>query len=145
MCVHRLQQLVENGPHPPAGQTGAKYIIREDGQRLDLRFLRKDSDRHLEFGYKVERHLVNGDYVLFNRQPSLHKMSMMVGIACFHPEHACWFVTWGLQRHACTSCVCKFVVGSLGNLRIFLAMKTGIERAVRCKVVFWESLSWIER
>ncbi len=76
MC--RLQQLVENGPHPPAGQTGAKYIIREDGQRLDLRFLRKDSDRHLEFGYKVERHLVNGDYVLFNRQPSLHKMSMMV-------------------------------------------------------------------
>jgi DNA-directed RNA polymerase II subunit RPB1 len=77
-CVPRLQQLVENGPHPPAGQTGAKYIIREDGQRLDLRFLRKDSDRHLEFGYKVERHLVNGDYVLFNRQPSLHKMSMMV-------------------------------------------------------------------
>lgn len=74
----RLQQLVENGPHPPAGQTGAKYIIREDGQRLDLRFLRKDSDRHLEFGYKVERHLVNGDVVLFNRQPSLHKMSMMV-------------------------------------------------------------------
>lgn len=76
--VCRLQQLVENGPHPPAGQTGAKYIIREDGQRLDLRFLKRDSDRHLEFGYKVERHLVNGDYVLFNRQPSLHKMSMMV-------------------------------------------------------------------
>ena len=74
----RLQQLVENGPHPPAGQTGAKYIVREDGQRLDLRFLKKDSDRHLELGYKVERHLQNGDYVLFNRQPSLHKMSMMV-------------------------------------------------------------------
>ena len=75
----RLQQLVENGPHPPPGQTGAKYIVREDGQRLDLRFLKKDSDRHLEMGYKVERHLVDGDYVLFNRQPSLHKMSMMVG------------------------------------------------------------------
>ncbi|KAK9843436.1 hypothetical protein WJX81_002541 [Elliptochloris bilobata] len=75
--VNRLAQLVENGPHPPAGQTGAKYIVREDGQRLDLRFLKKDSDRHLEMGYKVERHLQNGDYVLFNRQPSLHKMSMM--------------------------------------------------------------------
>lgn len=74
----RLQQLVENGPHPPPGQTGAKYIVREDGQRLDLRFLKKDSDRHLEMGYKVERHLVDGDYVVFNRQPSLHKMSMMV-------------------------------------------------------------------
>ena len=69
---------MENGPHPPPGQTGAKYIVREDGQRLDLRFLKKDSDRHLEMGYKVERHLVDGDYVLFNRQPSLHKMSMMV-------------------------------------------------------------------
>ena len=77
----RLQQLVENGPHPPPGQTGAKYIVREDGQRLDLRFLKKDSDRHLEMGYRVERHLVDGDYVLFNRQPSLHKMSMMVWAA----------------------------------------------------------------
>lgn len=25
----RLQHLVENGPHPPAGETGAKYIIRD--------------------------------------------------------------------------------------------------------------------
>jgi DNA-directed RNA polymerase II subunit RPB1 len=69
--------LVENGPHPPPGETGAKYIIREDGQRLDLRYLKKSSDRHLEFGYKVERHLQDGDVVLFNRQPSLHKMSIM--------------------------------------------------------------------
>ena len=38
-------------------------------------------DRHLQPGYKVERHLVNGDVVIFNRQPSLHKMSMMVGAA----------------------------------------------------------------
>ncbi|KAL5518423.1 RPO21_1 [Sanghuangporus vaninii] len=29
------------------------------------------------YGWVVERHLKNGDYVLFNRQPSLHKMSMM--------------------------------------------------------------------
>jgi DNA-directed RNA polymerase II subunit RPB1 len=68
---------VEYGPHPPPGKTGAKYIIREDGQRLDLRFLKKSSDRHLELGYKVERHMNDGDFVLFNRQPSLHKMSIM--------------------------------------------------------------------
>jgi DNA-directed RNA polymerase II subunit RPB1 len=36
-----------------------------------------DQERRLELGDVVERHLVNGDYVLFNRQPSLHKMSMM--------------------------------------------------------------------
>ncbi len=54
------------------------YRVRQDGHRLDLRFLKRDADRHLEIGYIVERHLQNGDVVLFNRQPSLHKMSMMV-------------------------------------------------------------------
>ena len=75
--IERLRKLVENGPHPPPGETGAKYIIREDGQRLDLRFMKRESDKRLEYGYKVERHMINGDCVLFNRQPSLHKMSIM--------------------------------------------------------------------
>ncbi|KAK9948336.1 hypothetical protein M0R45_003917 [Rubus argutus] len=73
----RLKELVEYGTHPPSGKTGAKYIIRDDGQRLDLRYVKKDSDQHLEIGYKVERHLKDGDLVLLNRQPSLHKMSFM--------------------------------------------------------------------
>ena len=38
-----------------------------------MRFLKRG--RHLE--YKVERHLNDGDVVLFNRQPRLHKMSIM--------------------------------------------------------------------
>ncbi|KAI4976128.1 hypothetical protein ZWY2020_049735 [Hordeum vulgare] len=75
--IERLKELVEYGPHPPPGKTGAKYIIREDGQRLDLRYVKKSSDQHLELGYKVERHLNDGDFVLFNRQPSLQKMSIM--------------------------------------------------------------------
>jgi DNA-directed RNA polymerase II subunit RPB1 len=75
--IERLKELVDYGPHPPPGKTGAKYIIRDDGQRLDLRYLKKSSDQHLELGYKVERHLQDGDFVLFNRQPSLHKMSIM--------------------------------------------------------------------
>jgi len=74
----RLRKLVENGPHPPPGETGARFIVRDDGSRLDLRFLRSDRDRFLQPGYIVERHMVNGDVVIFNRQPSLHKMSMMV-------------------------------------------------------------------
>ena len=48
-----MKELVEYGPHPPPGKTGAKYIIREDGQRLDLRYVKKSSDQHLELGYKV--------------------------------------------------------------------------------------------
>eukprot|EP00271_Cylindrocystis_brebissonii_P003385 TRINITY_DN1429_c0_g6_i1.p1 TRINITY_DN1429_c0_g6~~TRINITY_DN1429_c0_g6_i1.p1 ORF type:complete len:1954 (-),score=319.86 TRINITY_DN1429_c0_g6_i1:2079-7940(-) len=75
--LERMKELVAYGPHPPPGKSGARYIIREDGQRLDLRFLKKSSDKHLELGYKVERHLQEGDLVLFNRQPSLHKMSIM--------------------------------------------------------------------
>ena len=70
----RLQHLVANGAHPPPGETGAKFIIRDDGQKLDLRYTK---DRHLEYGWKVERHMQTGDVVLFNRQPSLHKMSIM--------------------------------------------------------------------
>ncbi|KAL0377704.1 UNVERIFIED_CONTAM: DNA-directed RNA polymerase II subunit RPB1 [Sesamum radiatum] len=50
--IERLKELVEYGPHPPPGKTGAKYIIRDDGQRLDLRYLKKSSDQHLELGYK---------------------------------------------------------------------------------------------
>ncbi|KAK8669698.1 hypothetical protein V6N13_107122 [Hibiscus sabdariffa] len=65
-----LKELVEYGPHPPPGKAGAKCIIRDDGQRLDLRYLKKSSDHHLELGYKAY-------FVLFDRQPSLHKMSIM--------------------------------------------------------------------
>jgi DNA-directed RNA polymerase II subunit RPB1 len=73
----RLQQLADAGPHPPPGQTGAKCIVRADGRRVNLAYARADADRRLEVGDRVERHLRSGDLVLFNRQPSLHKMSMM--------------------------------------------------------------------
>lgn len=69
-----LQRLIENGPneHP-----GARYVIRPDGQRIDLRFARREQSLQLQPGWIVERHISDGDLVIFNRQPSLHKMSMM--------------------------------------------------------------------
>ncbi|OAA46842.1 DNA-directed RNA polymerase II largest subunit [Metarhizium rileyi] len=72
--IGKLHQLVENGPneHP-----GAKYVIRADGTRIDLRHHRRAAQISLEYGWKVERHLMDGDYIIFNRQPSLHKESMM--------------------------------------------------------------------
>ena len=68
-----LQELVRNGPntHP-----GARYVVRDTGERIDLRY-NKRADTFLQYGWIVERHLRDGDLVLFNRQPSLHKMSMM--------------------------------------------------------------------
>eukprot|EP00301_Raphidiophrys_heterophryoidea_P007668 c12937_g1_i1.p1 GENE.c12937_g1_i1~~c12937_g1_i1.p1 ORF type:complete len:1809 (-),score=303.34 c12937_g1_i1:220-5646(-) len=72
--ITKLKKLIENGPdeHP-----GALYIVKPDGTRQDLRYAKKLSDLHLEYGYRVERHIDDGDVVLFNRQPSLHKMSIM--------------------------------------------------------------------
>ncbi|KAL7666370.1 DNA-directed RNA polymerase subunit [[Candida] zeylanoides] len=72
--IHKLTEYVRNGPndHP-----GAKYVIRDTGDRIDLRYNKRAGDIALQYGWKVERHLMDDDPVLFNRQPSLHKMSMM--------------------------------------------------------------------
>ena len=72
--IDYLRKLVENGP---TNWPGAKYIVRDDGVRIDLRYLKKRADIHLANGYIVERHMQDNDFVLFNRQPSLHKMSIM--------------------------------------------------------------------
>ncbi|MFX1260050.1 MAG: DNA-directed RNA polymerase subunit A', partial [Promethearchaeota archaeon] len=74
--IEEMKQLILNGPnkHP-----GANYIIRNDHRRIDLRYVknRKIIADMLAPGFTVERHLNDGDLVLFNRQPSLHRMSIM--------------------------------------------------------------------
>jgi len=74
--IEEMKDLVLHGPviHP-----GANYIIRTDRRRIDLRYVknRKLIADMLKPGFTVERHLNDGDLVLFNRQPSLHRMSIM--------------------------------------------------------------------
>lgn len=74
--IDELKKLVMNGPfkHP-----GANYIIRPDGRRIDLRYTKDLNAKANEItpGYIVERHIKDGDIVIFNRQPSLHRMSIM--------------------------------------------------------------------
>ena len=73
--IEKLKDLVSNGP---TKYPGAKMIKSNDGKTvIDLRYCKNTTDEHLEKGYIVERHMQDGDYVIFNRQPSLHKMSMM--------------------------------------------------------------------
>ena len=73
--IDEIRTYVENGPnvHP-----GANYMISESGNR---RKINEDTKEYilenLKPGDIVERHLKDGDMVLFNRQPSLHRMSMM--------------------------------------------------------------------
>ncbi len=77
--IEELKELVRRGPYE---YPGANYVIRPDGGRIDLRYV-KDRNALAESltpGYIVERHLRDGDIVLFNRQPSLHRMSIMAHI-----------------------------------------------------------------
>ncbi len=53
-----------------------KFVIRPNGSRVDLTFVQR-TNIQLAVGWTVERMLEDGDIVLFNRQPSLHKMSIM--------------------------------------------------------------------
>ncbi|RLG78390.1 MAG: DNA-directed RNA polymerase subunit A' [Thermoprotei archaeon] len=77
--IDELRKYVLNGPYR---YPGANYIIDNTGRRIDLRFIKdlKAIAESLKPGYIVERHLINGDIVLFNRQPSLHRMSIMAHI-----------------------------------------------------------------
>jgi DNA-directed RNA polymerase II subunit RPB1 len=71
-----LMKLVQNGPEE---YPGAKILERKNGENISLRYVDRASIR-LENGDIVHRHMMDGDAVLFNRQPSLHRMSMMCHI-----------------------------------------------------------------
>ncbi|XP_068111539.1 DNA-directed RNA polymerase III subunit RPC1 isoform X3 [Hyperolius riggenbachi] len=83
--MHFMRKLVQNGPdvHP-----GANFIQQRHTQMK--RFLkygnREKIAQELRYGDIVERHLIDGDIVLFNRQPSLHKLSIMAHIARVKPH-----------------------------------------------------------
>jgi DNA-directed RNA polymerase subunit A' len=74
--MERLKKLILNGPNT---YPGANYIIRPDGVKIRLDYVtdRQTVADSLAVGYVVERHLSDGDIVIFNRQPSLHRMSIM--------------------------------------------------------------------
>src|SRR3989337_2069734 len=74
--IEEMKKLVVNGPEK---YPGALYIIRPDGKRIRLEFVvdREKISEAVELGFVVERHLKNGDIAIFNRQPSLHRMSIM--------------------------------------------------------------------
>jgi DNA-directed RNA polymerase II subunit RPB1 len=71
-----LMKLIQNGPET---WPGAKILEKKNGQSISLRYVDRGSIR-LENGDIVHRHMMDGDAVLFNRQPSLHRMSMMCHI-----------------------------------------------------------------
>jgi DNA-directed RNA polymerase II subunit RPB1 len=76
--VKFLMKLVQNGPDV---YPGAKTLEKKgNSDPISLRNVDLDTIQ-LEVGDVVHRHIMDGDVVLFNRQPSLHRMSMMGHIA----------------------------------------------------------------
>ncbi|MBI1970208.1 DNA-directed RNA polymerase subunit A' [Candidatus Woesearchaeota archaeon] len=70
-----LKAFVQRGPKQ---YPGANYIVRPDGKKKKITDETQEQLlEELEPGYIVERHLMDGDIAIFNRQPSLHRMSMM--------------------------------------------------------------------
>ncbi|MBN3302766.1 RPC1 polymerase, partial [Amia calva] len=83
--IDMLRKLVRNGPevHP-----GANFIQqRHTNMKRFLKYGNREKiAQELKFGDTVERHMIDGDIVLFNRQPSLHKLSIMAHIAKVKPH-----------------------------------------------------------
>lgn len=71
--IEYLYTLIRAGPDV---YPGAKIVEKPNGEMISLKYFNRE-ELKLELGYKVHRHMLNGDMVLFNRQPTLHRMSMM--------------------------------------------------------------------
>ena len=73
--IKYLKKFVEKGTH---NYPGANYVLRPDGKKKKITDeTREQLLEELQPGYVVERHLMDGDISIFNRQPSLHRMSIM--------------------------------------------------------------------
>ena len=70
----KLKKLILRGEEYP----GANYVVRANGKKKKIvEDLKEEIVEELVVGSKVERHLSDGDVVLFNRHPSLHRGSLM--------------------------------------------------------------------
>jgi DNA-directed RNA polymerase subunit A' len=72
--IERIRKMILNGPaiHP-----GAHNVISAGKRRRVMDSTKEEVANSLMVGDMVERHLCDGDIVIFNRQPSLHRISMM--------------------------------------------------------------------
>ena len=73
--MNYLKEFIKNGP---SKYPGANYVVRPDGKKKKITDETKEATiEEIQPGYMIERHLLDGDIAIFNRQPSLHRMSMM--------------------------------------------------------------------
>ncbi len=127
------RQLVARGPAPAPviGRyvPGVNYLVREDGQRIKV--MEKNAEMcstMVNPGCVVERQLIDGDIVLFNRQPSLHRMSMMAHFVRILP-----FKTFRFNLCDCTPYNADFD-GDEMNLHVLQSQEARAEAKVIMQV-----------
>ena len=94
--IDKMRKLILNGAdvHPGANF----YQNKKTNIKIFLKYgNRKKLASEINYGDIIERHLSDGDYVLFNRQPSLHKLSIMCHRAVVHKHR-----TFQFNECACT-------------------------------------------
>jgi len=100
VAQHNLKRLKAAVLRGPDVWPGATHVLIQGlaTDRKDLRYYnRSDASANLRPGDIVERHLIDDDVVLFNRQPSLHRNSIMA--------HRARVLRWRTLRF--NECVCK--------------------------------------
>ncbi|WP_053947232.1 DNA-directed RNA polymerase subunit A' [Halolamina sediminis] len=93
--LEEARTYVRNGPE---GHPGANYVKRPDGRRLKVTEKNcEELAEKVEPEWEVSRHLTDGDIIVFNRQPSLHRMSIMAHEVVVMP-----YKTFRLNTTVCT-------------------------------------------
>ena len=83
LTIRELSQRIINGPDRI---DGASIIEYPNKKTIKLSVCPDRRILQLPYGAKVHRYLKNGDYVIFNRHPSLHKSSVMAHRVKIMPE-----------------------------------------------------------
>lgn len=128
--IEELRKLVRNGPHK---YPGANSVYRPDARGRLIRLVITPNNKErlaqeLQPGWVVERHLIDGDIVLFNRQPSLHRMSIMGHIVRVLP-----YKTFRLNLPVCTPYNADFD-GDEMNLHVLQGEEARAEAEILMKV-----------
>ena len=127
--LKKMQSMVKNGPKV---YPGAKTVTKNmDGQNRNISLKHVDVQQiadGLQIGDIVHRHLVDGDVCLFNRQPTLHRMSMMT-----HKIKILPFSTFRLNVTVCKPYNADFD-GDEMNMHIPQSIQTAVELEQICLV-----------
>ncbi len=132
--LDKMKELVKRGPSPtpPIGVIyvpGVNYVIRPDGRRIKVTPENAETvAEKLEMNSIVERQLQDGDIVLFNRQPSLHRISMMAHRAKILP-----YKTFRLNLAVCPPYNADFD-GDEMNLHVLQSEEARAEAEILMKV-----------